>query len=181
MNLLDINSYLWALGRSIPECLIGISFIIVLCLVLFIAIKGIRKGVEIIVRLLLADFVAIILYSTVFSRKSRSYTRLNFTPFRTYFEAFSGNSSYILPQAILNILIFIPLGLLLNASFPSMKWWYLLIIGCGLSVVIEFLQLIMHKGFCEFDDVMHNTIGCLIGLLCYNICRNCFAKNRVVD
>ena len=63
----------------------------------------------------------------------------------------------------MNIVIFIPIGLLLRASFPTVKWWELLLMGCVLSLMIEFCQLTLHKGFCEFDDVMHNTLGCVMG------------------
>lgn len=33
----------------------------------------------------------------------------------------------------------------------------------GISFFIEILQLILCKGLCEVDDVMHKTLGCLIG------------------
>lgn len=29
---------------------------------------------------------------------------------------------------------------------------------------IEFLQLVTSRGLCEFDDVIHNMIGAVIGL-----------------
>ena len=35
------------------------------------------------------------------------------------------------------------------------------------SVVIELLQLFFEKGLFEFDDIFHNTIGGIIGLLLY--------------
>ena len=40
-----------------------------------------------------------------------------------------------------------------------------LIIESGLiiSVSIEEMQYFFHRGFAETDDVMHNTLGCLIG------------------
>jgi glycopeptide antibiotics resistance protein len=44
-----------------------------------------------------------------------------------------------------------------------MTWWKALLIGCGISVTIEALQFFLMRGFSELDDVMHNTVGCLIG------------------
>ena len=35
--------------------------------------------------------------------------------------------------------------------------------GCGISVTIGALQFFFMRGFSEVDDVMHNTLGCLIG------------------
>ena len=40
-----------------------------------------------------------------------------------------------------------------------------LLIGCSISVTIEALQFWFMKGFSEVDDVMHNTVGCLIGYM----------------
>lgn len=174
MILLSINRYLKYLGRSIPDFIIGTSvIIIVLGVISFIAIVGVKKGLKYGIRLLLAEYVLIILCSTVIFRKSKECVRLNLIPFQSYYKFYYGDSVFLLPQIIMNIVIFVPLGLLLRASFPTVKWWELLLIGSVLSLMIELWQLIMHKGYCEFDDVMHNTLGCLIGLLCYNVCRKC--------
>lgn len=32
-----------------------------------------------------------------------------------------------------------------------------------MSLIIELLQLVMLKGCAEMDDIIHNTIGCMIG------------------
>lgn len=42
------------------------------------------------------------------------------------------------------------------------------LIGCGISVTIEALQFFFMRGFSELDDVMHNTVGCLIRLFMFN-------------
>ena len=65
-------------------------------------------------------------------------------------------------EILLNIIMFIPIGLLIGGSMPKQRGKVLLI-GCVLSIVIETLQLITGRGLCETDDVIHNTIGCLIG------------------
>lgn len=47
------------------------------------------------------------------------------------------------------------------------KWWkgwtVVLFAGILLSVGIEALQLYLKRGLCETDDIIHNTLGCLIG------------------
>ena len=43
------------------------------------------------------------------------------------------------------------------------SWLIVLLIGCSISITIEALQFCFMKGFSEVDDVMHNTVGCLIG------------------
>ena len=47
----------------------------------------------------------------------------------------------------------------------SMTWLMVAIIGCGISVTIEALQFLFHRGFAETDDVMHNTLGCILGYI----------------
>lgn len=54
-------------------------------------------------------------------------------------------------------------GVLLGLSFRSMTWLRALLIGTCLSIGIEALQFIFIRGFSELDDVMHNTLGCVIG------------------
>jgi glycopeptide antibiotics resistance protein len=61
------------------------------------------------------------------------------------------------------VVVFIPVGFLLGIAFKQMTWCKALLMGCGISVTIEALQLFLHRGFTETDDVMHNTFGCLIG------------------
>ena len=74
----------------------------------------------------------------------------------------------------MNVIVFIPVGLLLGSllrvkgsstseATKSMTWLMVAIIGCGISVTIESLQFLFKRGFSELDDVMHNTLGCLIG------------------
>ena len=45
----------------------------------------------------------------------------------------------------------------------GMLWWKAVLIGCSISITMEALQFCFMKGFSEVDDVMHNTVGCLIG------------------
>lgn len=63
----------------------------------------------------------------------------------------------------MNVVVFIPVGLLLGIAFKQMTWWKALLIGCGISVTIEALQFFFVRGFSELDDVMHNTLGCILG------------------
>ena len=49
------------------------------------------------------------------------------------------------------------------SDHQSSAWLMVAIIGCGISVTIESLQFFFMRGFSEVDDVMHNTVGCLIG------------------
>jgi glycopeptide antibiotics resistance protein len=43
------------------------------------------------------------------------------------------------------------------------RWLKVLIFSFALSMSIEIMQLVLRRGLCEFDDVFHNTLGCLLG------------------
>ena len=58
----------------------------------------------------------------------------------------------------LNILLFIPLGFLIGG-------WKGVMIGFLLSCGIELFQYFGRLGYCELDDVLHNTSGAGIGAL----------------
>lgn len=66
---------------------------------------------------------------------------------------------------LLNVVLYIPIGLLLGGLTD--KWWKALAVGCLLSMSIELLQLVFRKGLCETDDVIHNTLGALVGMVVY--------------
>ena len=38
-------------------------------------------------------------------------------------------------------------------------------VGMGISLFIKALQYVFYRGFAEVDDVMHNTVGCILGYL----------------
>jgi glycopeptide antibiotics resistance protein len=56
----------------------------------------------------------------------------------------------------MNVVVFIPVGMLLCVAFKQMTWWKALLIGCCISITIEALQFWFMKGFSEVDDVMVN-------------------------
>ena len=64
----------------------------------------------------------------------------------------------------MNVIVFIPIGMILGSLLRVKGSWLIaLLIGCSVSVTIEAMQYFLHRGFAETDDVMHNTLGCMIG------------------
>lgn len=59
---------------------------------------------------------------------------------------------------VLNILLFVPLGLIIGG-------WKGLLIGLALSGIIETIQYLWQIGFCELDDIVNNTIGVGLGVV----------------
>ena len=64
-------------------------------------------------------------------------------------------------QIIANVIVFVPVGVLVGWIWRWRGLWA----AAGLSIFIEILQLITARGLCEFDDVIHNCLGAVVGIL----------------
>ena len=95
-------------------------------------------------------------------------------PFWSYVDGFNGKT-YLLVQILLNIIMFMPIGMFVAGCVKTKGVLKALLIGMGLSVTIEILQWSFSKGLAEFDDVFHNTLGCLLG---YYVVRGCLLVNK---
>ena len=63
-------------------------------------------------------------------------------------------------QILTNVVMFIPI-----AAFVGWLWkWKGLWFATGLSLLVEVLQLATSRGLLEFDDVLHNMIGAVVGV-----------------
>ena len=86
--------------------------------------------------------------------------RLNLIPFSHGFD---------LQHAFLNVLLFVPLGLLLSALFSHQrKPSRVVLLGLGLSLLIELSQIFSGRAT-DVDDLIFNTLGALLGLYCYRL------------
>lgn len=62
-------------------------------------------------------------------------------------------------QILMNVAMFIPIGALAVWLWKWKGLWF----AAGLSLLVEVLQLITSRGLLEFDDVLHNMIGAVVG------------------
>ena len=115
--------------------------------------------------LFLLEYIFLLFCSTVIFRPTGDTRQYDFHPFWSY-NAIQEGREDLLAENIMNVVVFIPVGLILGLLLKDKKAWLIsLIIGCGISVTIEALQFFLMRGFSEVDDVMHNTLGCVIGFL----------------
>ena len=79
-------------------------------------------------------------------------------------------------NTVLNILLFVPLGFLLPAiweEYASLKKVFL--VGLGLSLIIEILQLFTFR-LTDIDDLLTNTAGAILGYNLLNLFYKKFPK-----
>jgi len=125
------------------------------------------------------------IYFTLISRQIGLTSHIELMPFRAYSNLFelkldseqavgSWASVFlhgILPieSIILNILLYYPLGYLLPILFPKLKPKHVILIGCLCSIATEATQYLLKMGWCETDDVIHNTLGTSIGVWVWHL------------
>lgn len=112
------------------------------------------------ISVLIGVYLAAVLWITLLSRIGSDY-RGFLLPFSSYIELFKGNW-HSLEEIIENIILFIPFGMILGV----IKLWDLkrvIISGFCASLCIELFQAIFALGTFEFDDLIHNTVGTVIG------------------
>ena len=118
-----------------------------------------KKGI--VVEVVLGLYIGFILWMTLICREPSAEYQYNLELFWSY-RQFDIQAK----QIGLNILLFIPFGMLLFTGLQGnlkKRMIVTIIIGCLLSVLIEASQLVFKLGFCELDDVLDNTIGAFIG------------------
>ena len=113
---------------------------------------------------LFVAYTIFIVWYTLLKREPRSFERVFklelFWAIREWIVNPTIESKKEAVQYLMNILFFIPYGLL----FPwKDNWKRVFVTALVLSVSIELSQFIFNLGWCEVDDVISNTLGAMIG------------------
>lgn len=123
---------------------------------------------------LLLIYVAFILLITLFTRETGSGGQMAWVPLWSWQRVLIYRNFRILWQILLNILLFVPFGgLLALRRHRSTK--RMVLAGFGLSLCIELCQLVFQLGLFEWDDILHNGVGCALGVFVVKISR-CIVK-----
>ena len=170
--MVEIQFYATNVASDVPiEIYWGLLGLFVVGLLILIWWKGFRQGLRYGAVLMLAEWVLLVLSAIVFFRETSAERGYNLMPFWSYWDY--GEHSYFMEmfgENILNVILFMPIGLLAGCGLRGMTLKKVLLLGGGLSGFIELLQFIFKKGFCETDDVIHNVLGCIIGYGLWRVC-----------
>lgn len=168
----NFGQYIVDLYNNVPSVIYeGLVSVFCIGTVLILAFIGFRRGSKYIAGLLLVEYVFLLFCVIVFLRvASDVISGHNFHPFWSYAAILQGRY-FLIVEKIMNVVVFMPVGLLLGVSMRGKKadlgwkggWLIAFLFGFCISVSIETLQYFTHRGFSEFDDVFHNTLGCVIG------------------
>lgn len=117
-------------------------------------------------------FLGIVFGSTVFTRTS-TVRQYELIPFWSWNTIFKDKDWTLLKENLLNCILLLPAGVLLAVIVGhKVKWYWALLLGVLVSAIIEISQLIFMRGLFEWDDMIHNGMGCMIGSMIINFLRN---------
>ncbi len=89
----------------------------------------------------------------------------NFLPFKTIFPYLMGDKGWIIAGINLagNIVLLLPIGFLIPLVFRNITWKKSLTLAVATGLSIEVLQVILHVGIFDVDDVILNGLGVMMG------------------
>lgn len=127
---------------------------------------------------LLGVVAALILWITILSRETLIGTPVSYHPFHALVSFLKEiQRGRIGANFLGNIALFIPMGFLLPCVTDWKKMWRTVVAGVGFSLIIETIQLITSRGCFDFDDVILNGLGCIVGYGIYSVAQKLFTKN----
>lgn len=130
--------------------------------------RALVRNKSVVKKFLFAAYTVFIVWLTLLKREPRGAGRVFkpelFWAIRTWMAGgYNGKSESIL--YFMNILFFIPYGLLYpwKEENGKLSWKRVLIAAAVTSALIEATQYMFALGECEFDDIISNTLGAMIG------------------
>lgn len=106
---------------------------------------------------------------TLFRRTPSAPVAPVWMPFQSYIDALvAGGQRELLRSNFMNAALFYPGGLLAMELLPQnwrsgRRFWVMLGVMAGLSLVIELAQYRFGLGLAQTDDVLHNALGAAVG------------------
>lgn len=113
-------------------------------------------------------FLSVVFGSTVFTRMP-SKRQFELQPFWSWREVIVNHNRELLKENLLNCILLVPMGILLPILLHrKVTWRQGLLWGLLVSAAIETSQLVFCRGLFEWDDMIHNALGCMAGCLLTN-------------
>lgn len=165
-QIIVTHNRMWSLKE-----IVLFSGIILIATVVFICQtrRGKMQASQGVAAMLLIFFLGIVFASTVFTRTA-TVRQYELVPFWSWREVIVHHDMLLLQENLLNCILLMPVGILLPAiAGHKVGWRTALMTGILISAVIEISQLVSMRGLFEWDDMIHNGIGCMTGCAGMNI------------
>ena len=118
-------------------------------------------------------YIFLVINVTILFRPPVFGGSIELNPFASYLRALraTGRLNYIeIRNLVLNVAMFVPLGILLPAAHKSLRKFYITMpIVMLATIAIETTQLLTHRGIFATEDILHNAVGGALGYLFFKI------------
>lgn len=123
---------------------------------------------------LYVSYTATLLVLTFIAREKRTDGLIYLIPFENFAMIIKNGYPWyydnIVRNTVINAVLFVPLGVL-GAEILRKKIALAVIGGFTISLVIELMQLVTQLGVFDVDDLLFNTLGTLLGIGLFALCR----------
>ena len=166
-----IRTVFYEFRQAIPLAVIGL--VIGVAILAMLNRNHCRKGKnfpigQAVAVLLLLCYLGGLAAITFMNRMDGMRTGFQVYPLLAFWEAWNAFTLQTWLNPLLNIAMFIPLGVLLPLAGKALRRWYwVLTAGAGMSLGIEVLQYLLGRGQADVDDLICNTLGTMLG---YCVC-----------
>lgn len=117
---------------------------------------------------LLVSFMYVVIASTLLTRNPGERI-IKYIPLWSWCDVITKGNMRLLKQIVLNCILLFPMGLLLPlAAGKRIRAWRGFLLGFAFSALIETSQLVFRLGWFEWDDMLHNGVGCMLGCVVMN-------------
>lgn len=127
---------------------------------------------------LLIFYISFVFTITLIARIPSPQIKYELMPFWSYRAIADGSRPDLVSECFWNVILFIPTGILTTVLLKGKRKWLVVLSGLILTVSIELSQLFLHRGLFEFDDIIHNTLGTITGLLLVMAIRKLLIRNN---
>ena len=141
-----------------------------------------KNGFKALCIFLLVVYLGVLVWMALLERADRDKRVLILTPLHSVLRILNSYNTFdVFKQILDNILVFIPFGMLLPAAAGKMPcgktFWLTSLCGLLASLGIETMQYAFSLGYSEFDDLIFNTLGTMIGAGVYAMSGKAEYKN----
>lgn len=127
--------------------------------------------------LALAGYLSVVCYVTLFRAGHVGARYANMHLFRAWREAWNNFSEKNWMNILLNIAMFVPLGVLLPLMKKWFRKWYIMLpTGFLTTLAVESIQYFSYRGVFDVDDLFGNTLGAMIGFWAVMVILNIHGK-----
>lgn len=159
---------MYYLIRGISECIIAIPFAVIVFGIYYIYTKFIlKKKIDLTSSETVCKALWLIMLFTILSITGilENIISKNFNEINSITNIVESVDFYIFRDGltsttILNLILFIPFGILTKMVFKS--FFSSILVGLIFSIIIEFIQLFIGR-FVQLEDVFMNSLGAIIG------------------